>query len=115
MRPETALQRSMLKHLTGKGLKAAHVPNGAVLAGDPDRRARQMKSLKLDGLMVGFPDLIVFADCGRCGFIEVKTEGSKQSDHQLAVQGWLDAWGHKYAVCRSLADVDETLATWGWA
>jgi len=115
MRPETVIQRDILAYLTVRGFKVAHVPNGAVLGGDKKKRAIQMNSLKRDGLMVGFPDLIIFADCGRCGFIEVKTEGTKQSDHQLAVQGWLDDWGHKYAVCRSVPDVDETLSEWGWA
>jgi hypothetical protein len=115
MRPETRLQRDMRHYLGLKGYKVAHVPNGATLSGDSKARAIQMANLKRDGLMVGFPDLIVFAREGRCGFIEVKIEGAKQGDNQVAVQTWMDDWGHKYAVCRSLPDIDETLARWGWA
>jgi len=114
VRPETALQRDILHYLTRKGFVAVHVPNGAVLGGDAKARAIQMANLKRDGFMVGFPDLIVFADQGRAGHIEVKCEGGKQSDAQADVQAWMDRWSHKYAVCRSLADVDETLAGWGW-
>jgi hypothetical protein len=104
----------MLTHLRKMGLKAVHCPNGAVLAGGPRERAIQMNTLKASGLCVGFPDLIVFGKPGRVGFIEVKLEGEKQADSQVAVQSWLEEFGQFYAVCRSLADVDETLGKWGW-
>ena len=113
MRPETALQRQLRTYLAAKGYRTVAVPNGATLRGDGIERAIQMASLKRDGLCVGFPDLIVFGR-GRVGFIEVKVEGQKQRDTQIEVEGWLRAWGHKVAVCRSLADVEETLAEWGW-
>tara|TARA_R110000772_G_scaffold89304_2_gene185134 strand:+ start:17546 stop:17908 length:363 start_codon:yes stop_codon:yes gene_type:complete len=115
MRPETELQRKIRKHLIGKGFKVVHVPNGAVLAGSRKRKAIQMNSLKSDGLCVGFPDLIVYGSGRRIGHIEVKCEGEKQADNQLLVEGWLTDMGHSYAVCRSVADVDETLVEWGWA
>lgn len=114
MRPETTLQRLIRKHIAWRGYRSVHVPNGAVLAGGPKERAIQMNSLKSAGLCVGFPDLIVFGP-ERIGFVEVKLEGEKQSETQVEVEGWLTALGHKYAVCRSLADVDETLTKWGWA
>ena len=115
MRPETALQRLLRGHLAGKGYRTVAVPNGAVLRGDGRERAIQMANLKRDGLCVGFPDLIVFADAGRIGFIEVKCEGEKLRDTQIEVRDWLTDLGQRVAVCRSLADVDETLAGWGWA
>ena len=115
MRPETQLQRSIRQHLGLKGYTSVHVPNGATLSGDKDARARQMANLKRDGLLPGFPDLLVYAPGGRVGHIEVKCEGGRQTDTQKAVAGLLDGLGHHYAVCRSLADVDETLASWGWA
>ena len=113
MRAETALQRLIRKHIAWRGYRSVHVPNGAVLAGGPKERAIQMNSLKSAGLCVGFPDLIVFGP-ERIGFVEVKLEGEKQSETQVEVEGWLTALGHKYAVCRSLADVDETFSKWGW-
>ena len=115
MRPETALQRLLRGHLAGKGYRTVAVPNGAVLRGDGRERAIQMANLKRDGLCVGFPDLIVFADAGRIGFIEVKCEGEKLRDTQVECEQWLTACGQKVSVCRSTADVNETLQKWGWA
>ncbi len=114
MRPETQLQRSIRQYLAVKGFASVHVPNGATLSGDSLARAKQMASLKRDGFTPGFPDLLVYASRGRVGHIEVKCEGSYQTATQRAVAGWLAALGHEYAVCRSLADVDETLSKWGW-
>ena len=114
MRPETRLQREIRHYLQLHGFKVVHVPNGATLSGNAKQRAIQMNALKRDGLCVGFPDLIVYADNGRVGHIEVKIEGGKQSDNQKKVQAWMNDLGHLYAVCRSLEDVKETLTEWGW-
>lgn len=114
MRPETALQRQIRAHIKGRGFWTVHVPNGATLSGTPAQRAKQMNSLKNDGFCVGFPDLLVYAPGGRMGHIEVKCEGSYQNPNQKAVQASLADMGHLYAVCRSIADVDETFARWGW-
>jgi hypothetical protein len=114
VRPETALQRSMRAHLLQRGYAVVHVPNGAVLAGDPKRRAIQMISLLKDGLCLGFPDLLVYGQAGQIGHIEVKTEGEFANDNQMAVEQWLSERGQVYAVCRSLEDIDETLVRWGW-
>lgn len=114
MRPETALQRAIKRHLEAKGFRIVASANGAQLAGTPRQRAMQMNSLKASGLCVGFPDITIYADGGRVGHIEVKLEGEKQSDTQREVEEWLGVFGHDYAVCRSIADVDETLTNWGW-
>jgi hypothetical protein len=114
MRPETALQRLIRGYIAAAGFRSVHVPNGAVLSGDKEKRARQMNSLKRDGLLPGFPDLIVFGKGGRIGFIEVKVEGSYQQPSQKECQRWLTELGQRYAVCRSTLDVDETLTQWGW-
>lgn len=113
MRAETRLQRDIRHYLAMHGLRSVHVPNGATLGGDAKKRAIQMANLKRDGLCVGFPDLIVFGP-ERIGFIEVKLEGEYATDTQMEVEQWLAEWGHKYAVCRSLLDVKETLHEWGW-
>ena len=114
MRPEAALQRQIKAHLNAKGLWAVHVPNGAVLGGNKRQRAIQVNSLKADGMQVGFPDLLVYGGGRRLGHLEVKCEGQKQSENQIKVQARIEAMGHKYAVVRSIADVDETLSEWGW-
>ena len=114
MRPETILQRAIRARLTARGLVSVHVPNGATLSGDGKQRAIQMANLKKDGLLPGMADLLVYGQHGRMGHIECKCEGEKQTDTQVECERWLTAWGHKYAVCRSQDDVDETLREWGW-
>lgn len=114
MRPETILQRQIRDYLGAIGFRSVAVPNGSVLAGGAEQRARQMASLKRDGLTPGFPDLIVFGKGGRIGFIEVKTEGSYQQASQKECQRWLIEFGQVYAICRSVEDVHETLDGWGW-
>lgn len=113
MRPETRLQRDIRTRLAEHGYRSVAVPNGATLRGDKIERAIQMANLKRDGLCVGFPDLIVFGR-DRIGFIEVKCEGQKLRDTQVAVRDWLTDLGQRVATCRSIADVDEMLTAWGW-
>lgn len=96
------------------GFVPVHVPNGSKLAGTADQRARAGHRLKNDGMMPGFPDLVVYASGGRVGHIEVKAEGNYQQDTQKAVQAMLEQLGHRYAVCRSGADLVDTLRAWGW-
>lgn len=115
MRPETRLQRDLRTYLGMQGYRTVAVPNGATLRGTAHQRAVQMSNLKLDGLCPGFPDMIVYGPQGRIGHIEVKVECRYQSAEQKRVQTWLTSWDHLYAVCRSIADVDETLERWGWS
>lgn len=114
MRPETIIQRAIRMQFKALGFESVHVPNGSVLAGDKVRRARQMNSLKADGLMPGFPDLLIYGSEGRIGHVEVKQEGSYQQKTQKVCQSWLEGLGHKYAVLRSSEDVKETLEKWNW-
>lgn len=113
-RPETVLQRAILRHLTKQGFYAVHVPNGAVLGGNRKARAIQVNNLKADGMKVGFPDLSVYTDQGRIGHIEVKTGDGEQSKAQLDCQAILEGMGHKYAICRCVEDADAALVAWGW-
>ena len=115
MRPETILQRQLREYLASRGYQSVHVPNGATLRGDKEQRGRQMANLKRDGLLIGFPDLIVYGHSGRVGHIEVKTPKGRVTEAQEAVGVWLEQWGHNYAVCRSVEDVDAALDAWGWA
>lgn len=114
MREETLIQRDVRKYLAGRGYVSVHVPNGATLSGDRQSRARQMANLKRDGLMVGFPDLMVFNTRGAVGFMEVKTPTGKLSQNQSQVQSWMERDGFKYAVVRSKDDARETIKAWGW-
>lgn len=115
MRPESALQRDIRDALRWRGIQSVHVPNGAVLAGDGKQRAMQMVALKRDGLMPGFPDLILFHPVvASVGFVEVKCEGNTLTPNQVECHAWLRSLGHPVAVCRSVADLEETIHEWGW-
>lgn len=114
MRPEAAIQRQLRHYLALKGYRSVAVPNGAVLRGDGQDRATQMAALKRDGLTPGFPDLLVFGKGGRIGFFEVKCEGKYQQPSQKECQRWLTEFGQRYAVIRSVEDIDETFVRWEW-
>jgi len=60
------------------------------------------------------PEVKSFQNGGRVGFIEVKCEGNYQQASQKECQRWLTEFGHRYAVCRSIDDVTETLKEWNW-
>lgn len=57
---ERQIQRLIIKGLRKLGIRCAHVPNGAHLAGDAQARMRQMAALRADGLLPGFPDLLLW-------------------------------------------------------
>jgi hypothetical protein len=47
--------------------------------------------------------------------IEVKAEGGRlQPSQKIFAEQYVPAWGWPYAVCRSVADVTESLNEWGW-
>lgn len=112
--PESAIQRDLLRDLRSMGFVAVHVPNGSKLAGTERQRRMAGARLKSEGMLPGFPDLLVYASGGRIGHIEVKAEGNYQQPTQKACQAMLEDMGHRYAVCRSGADLIETLRAWGW-
>lgn len=112
--PESRLQRDIISFILAAGFRAVHVPNGSKLAGTPEQRARAGARLKADGLVPGFPDLLIYGPGQRIGHIEVKAPAGRVQDTQRACQAWLEALEHKYAVCRSTDDVARTLREWGW-
>lgn len=112
--PESDVQRAIIKYLKALGLWPVSVPNGAFLSGDKSRRARQMASLKLDGLTVGFPDLMVLHKDSRICFFEVKSEKGRMSEYQFNCAQSLNERGHHVATVRSVDDVERFLKEWGW-
>lgn len=111
---ERSLQRAILDYLDRLNIFAVHVPNGAILAGGTEQRARQMHSLKRDGFRPGFPDLMLFSKNGSVGFLEVKIEGGRIQDSQKDMHALLRGRGQSVAVVRSVADVQDTLKEWKW-
>lgn len=113
MRPESEIQRAIIKRLSLLGYVAVAVPNGAHIAGGPQERARKVAAMKADGMMVGFPDLVIIGKfC--VGFMEVKTDKGKLSPAQTMARKILQDKGQKWALVRSQDDAVEALKEWGW-
>jgi hypothetical protein len=85
-----------------------HVPNEG-------RRSAigQMQAVG-DGLMPGFPDLILIGTAGRTGFMEVKGPKGVLSDIQRVRINMLHQRGHLVAVVRDQDYAEAVVRQWGW-
>ena len=96
MKSEAAVQREVVRYLKALGYRVWRVGQ---------RNARGTQD-------AGVSDLIVFHG-GRCLFLEVKSATGKQRAEQREFEAAVSlAWSHdvvRYAVVRSLADVDRVL------
>ena len=83
-----------------------HVPNSQ------KRSRREAVRVRAMGIKAGVADLAVMLPGGRQGWIELKTRSGKLSHHQsdFAMTCW--ALGHRHRVCRSVAEVAETIELW---
>ena len=79
----------------------AHVPNGG------SRDAREAANLKVQGVLAGFPDLIIMLRMGETILIEMKARKGGLSLSQLALHPNLTALGHEPIVAFS---AEEALA-----
>jgi hypothetical protein len=86
-----------------------HSPNEIGLSGA--NVARQISKAKFNGMLPGFPDLILICHAG-VAFFEVKAEGNGLTPAQQAVHLDLKRMGHRIAVVRSIVDVQEALDGW---
>ena len=64
-------------------------------------------------MKAGAADLLPLWKPGKCGFIELKSENGRTSPAQQAFGIRLSELGISYAVCKSIGDVEGTLAAWG--
>jgi hypothetical protein len=83
------------------------IPNGAFLKGGP----RQWQKLKLEGALVGIPDLHLPVPKGQYSglYIEMKKEGGKVSKEQRYVMNLLEWHKNKTIVCYSAEDAIKEL------
>src|SRR5262249_16908591 len=78
--PENAIQRAVFEHLRrreGPNLFAFHGPNGGY------RRPVEAAILKGLGVVAGVSDVFIVHD-GRCFALELKPDGGRATDRQLA-------------------------------
>lgn len=84
----------------------------AIMNGGYAVSARQGALFKAMGLLPGVPDLGLILPEGRIAWVEFKAEGGRVSPEQHAIHAILRGLGHRVSVCRSVADLIETLAAW---
>lgn len=76
------------------------------------RDERTGGKLKRMGLKAGWPDFQLILPKGRIGFIELKVGDGKLSDEQAEFRRLAIKAGCGYAICRSVDEVEATLAGW---
>ncbi|OOY21010.1 hypothetical protein BMI86_10190 [Thioclava sp. DLFJ5-1] len=77
--------------------------------------ARQIAKNRERGTLSGFPDFVVLLPDGMAIFIEVKAPtGGKLSKDQSELRRDLELMGFRYAVVRSVDELDAALRSWGF-
>lgn len=127
MKPEAAISNALADwlahthpHDNPRGLFSFMVPNERGSGSTRQREIAAGQLMKM-GLRPGVADWVfVWRDRvpphhhGTCiGFIELKAGKNKQTASQRLFQEQAEAFGLKYAVCRSLEECVETLREWG--
>ena len=74
------------------------------IANGGKRDLREAKSLKLQHVKAGIPDMQIILENGRVVWVEVKTEKGVLSAVQKLVMQDIEDLGHHYLVVRSLED-----------
>ena len=109
---EGPIHRACISYLKDKLPSAVvhHSPNEIPLAGR--NVAKAIAKAKWNGMVPGFPDIIVFYN-GRSFSFEVKAPKGAVQDTQEQVGALLQANGTPWAIVRSKDDVRACLAEWG--
>ena len=109
---ENPIQRAIVQYLRtaipGNPI-VHHSPNEIGLSGKDV--ARQIAKAKLNGMVPGWPDLVVVCYPAVL-FFEVKAPGGRLSPAQEQVHMDMIRLGHRVAVVRSIEDVQAALDKW---
>ena len=108
-RPEVAIQRAVFQHLRARaapGVFAFHVPNGGY------RKPVEAAILKSLGVVAGVPDVFAVHN-GRCFAMEIKAEGGRATDKQLACIAALREAGAFTCIAEGLDRALDVLESWG--
>ena len=84
----------------------SHFPSGE------NRSAITGARLKRMGTAKGWPDFLLNLPNGRIGYVEVKTEKGSLRREQREFRDKVTANGAKWALCRSLADLEGICGLW---
>jgi hypothetical protein len=108
-RPEDTIQRTIFAHLRERAaprMVAFHVPNGG------KRKPIEAAIMRGLGVTAGVPDVIAIKD-GRVFAMELKADGGKMTDTQLAMARDLIGAGAEFACCAGLDAALRQIETWG--
>jgi hypothetical protein len=107
--PEATIQSAVFAHLRARGapgLFAFHVPNGGY------RKPIEAAILKGLGVVAGVPDVIAIHQ-GRCYAMELKAEGARPTETQLATIAAMEAAGACTCIAEGLDRALACLEGWG--
>jgi len=109
---EGPIHRSILAYLRLRFPKAFihHSANEVGLQGADV--ARQIAKATRNGMVPGFPDIMVITGAGPAMFFEVKAPGGRLTDVQQQVHDHLRELGQLVAVVRSIDEVQAQLDQW---
>ena len=121
---EAMVQRAIIQRLQLSGIFSVHVPNSG------KRSDWERMQGKRDGVIAGFPDLLLYAPGGRHGLLEIKKPGWKAPREpktgtaptsawkawaaRLTVYEALTSRGHPVAVVTSVDEAVAAVKRWGW-
>jgi VRR-NUC domain len=108
-RPEAAIQRAVFQHLRVRGAPgvfAFHPANGGY------RKPVEAAILKGLGVVAGVPDVIAIHN-GRCFALELKAEGGRVTDKQLATIAALREAGAFVGIAEGINRALACLEAWG--
>jgi hypothetical protein len=105
---EAQIQRAIIRRLAARGIVALHVRN------EGKRSDVERLRAVADGLMPGFPDLILIGTHGRVGFLEVKSGTGRLSPQQRDRIAMLHRRGQLVAVVRDQDYAEHVIRQWGW-
>ena len=113
---ERAIQRSIIAALRKIGIRCIHIPNGGSLTGSEYQRQRQGIARRMDGVVTGFPDLLLIrpGKPAQYGLLEVKRPGGTASIAQSTCIATMRADGCCVEVVTSLDQALDALRKWGW-
>lgn len=121
---EAMIQRLIIQRLQLSGILSVHVPNSG------KRSDWERMQGKRDGVVAGFPDLLLYGRNGRHGLLEIKRPGWKEPRAPKAGTAPTKAWrawasrlevyealtsrGHPVAVVTSVDEAVAAVKRWGW-
>ena len=111
LNPEEIIQRAVaeyLEHAAPEYLLWYACPNGGVSKGQNGRN-------KAMGARAGIPDLHFVLASNEIAYIELKAKKGVLSDDQKEIRDFCRAKGIRWALCRSVEEVEATLRGWGVA